>query len=506
METKHSILAKLKFKTLSEQLTDIEFDKLLSKYRRQIGRERMLNLIGFGSSDSQLSALEGEILYIMQQRKPKKKVNDPPTSNAPNTQNITFFPTTMMGEIASYLDPKAYARFAVTNRKIFVNCNSPNRLVALNLDSVEDFTFISLRSYRHLESLDFALVNVDDFDYRLISGCHRLQTLMINGAYKCPPEYLNRFITEIDGVLSGVNTLALYGFHEDDENPLSPILLAQLLTLFPALTHLKLFNIDFTEKVKSVLLADCCPSLNRLSLHRVRQQGTILSAYGAKISTLTLSPSVGDFTPPNQDYSKIRRLCLYAPSQNTMNGFLKTTKNLEEICFVPLKRKGKRDLQPMTDSEIKRMTKELIVNFKSMHFIHISTRGHFENICDSIQKGLFCTKNRGKKFMEIGLTVDCREITDFNDFMCSISRIIVAMAQSETEKWILSLEANQHRSFEMDQDSMEEAVSAFVNSYKTLDIKVLFAGEWKYVFGSNSCCYMNAHRDWWNDCWKIDFY
>ena len=148
-----------------------------------------------------------------------------------------------------------------------------------------------------------------------------------------------------------------------------------------------------------------------------------MNAYGAKISTLELSPSLDDFTPPNLDYSKLRRLCLYAPSKNAMNEFLKTSRNLEEMCFVPLKRKGRRrDAQPMTDSEIKRMTKGLIVNFMSMHFIHISTRGHFENICDSIQKGLFCTKNREREFMEIGLTVDCREITDFNDFMFTHAR------------------------------------------------------------------------------------
>ena len=501
MEKKKSILPKLKFKTLSEQLTDDEFDKLLLKFREQIGRGQMLELLCDGSSDSQLSDLGGEVSPIIQQRKTMNEETDPSTSVAPNTAAITTLPTTMISEISSYLDQKAYARFATTNRKMFVDCNSPNRLVALDLDPVHDFNSISLANYPHLTSLEFNSWNVGDFDHRLIHQCRRLRTLMIHGDDDDDVEQVWRFNDDIDGVFTGITTLAMCGF-----SSLPPELLVQLLTLFPVLTHLRLFNVKFTNYLDTALLVDFCPSLNRLSLNTVEQETVFLDAFGGRITTLALSQSSSDFTPPNLDYSKLRRLCLYAPSQSTMSVFLKTSKNLEEVCFVPLQRKESQEIQRMTDSEIKRMTKRLIVDFKSIKFMHVSTRGHFEHIADSIQQGLLCTSSRKKEFMEIGLTVDCREITDFEDFMCSISRIMIGLAQSKTEKWILSLHANRHRSFEMDQHSMKQVVSALIASYKNLNVELLFAGEWKYVFGNKGCCFLDAHHDWWNDCWQSDSY
>ena len=209
---------------------------------------------------------------------------------------------------------------------------------------------------------------------------------------------------------------------------------------------------------------------------------------------------------PKVGYSNLRWLCLYAASTETMDNLLETARNLEEICFVPLMGTGSTDNQRMLDCEVKWMTKRLFSDFKMTQFIHVSTRRNFENICDSIQKGLYCTQNRKRDFLEIGLTVDCREITDFNDFMCSVSQIMVGMAQSQTAKWILSLDANCHRSFEMDQESWERAVSVFMTSYKNLNVRLLLSGKWKLVFGSEGCCIMDTHRDWWNDCWKIDFY
>ena len=502
MEMNKSILPKLQFKTLTEQLADDEFDELLSKFRIQIGREEMLKLIVDGSCDSQLNALKGEILPIMQHRKPNNEDADSPTLTVSNNHAITTLPTAMIGEIASYLDQKSYARFSTINRKMFVNCNSPNRLVTLDLSGVVDFNFISLMNYRHLTSLDFHVADINDFDFRLISRCHRLQTLMIGGSDLCGTEKLLRFLTDIDGPLTGVTSLALYRFDEDNDGvPLPSELLPQLLALFPALTYLKLFSLEFTGHLDTALIAGCCPFLQRLHVCDVHEQLSFLNAYGQRITELGLCSYFEHFAPPNLDYSKVRRLYLNAPSQNTVNGFLKTSKNLEKICFVP----GPDGDQPTSDSEIKRMIKKFIVDLKSLRFFHVSTPRHFENICNSIYQGLFCTKTRDREFMEIGLTVDCREITDFDDFMCSISRIMVGLNQSATEKWILSLHANRHRSFEMVKESMEPAVSAFMTSFKTMNVEILLSGEWKYVFGSRGSSFMDAHRDWWNDFWKIDF-
>ena len=508
-----SILPAIKFKTLTHQLKDDEFDQLATKFRQRIGKEEMLRLMCDKSSYHHLSAMKAEILSMIQERIPTlgnesaDSDSSNPTDTASDAQSITNLPSTMIGEIASFLDQKSYARFSSTNRKLFVVCNSPNRLVDLRLDFVKDFSFISLGNYRHLTTLEFAMENIDDFDWRLISRCHSLRKLLINGAFSLSSDKLERFITFMDGQVGafiGVTTLGLYLFCENTKYDLHATfptaLLKRLLLLFPALTHLKLFNIDFTETVDTALLADCCPSLNRLSLNKVQCPTSFLKAFGTKITTLDLCPVFADFRTPNQDYSRLQRMCFHAMSQNEMNVFLKTSTNLKEISFIP------DAVRPMTELEPNRMIKRFIVCSKSIQFFHTSTRGHFENICNSIHQGLFCTSNRGREFMEIALTVDCREITDFNDFICSISQIIVGLTQSETKKWIFSLEANRHRSFLKDRDSWDLAISAFITSHKPLNVELLFVGEWDYVFGSKGCSILETHKHWWNDCRRMHFY
>lgn len=303
-----SILPALKFKTLTQQLTDDEFSRLLSKFRTRLGREGMLRLMCDTSCYPHLSAMEDEALSIMQQRKSKLETNDLPNTIAVDEQSdrftITALPSTIIGEIGSYLNQKAYAHFATTNRKMFVDCHSPNRLVVLDLDSVIDFRFISLQSYRHIVSLDFALWQIDQFEHGLTPRrFHRLQTLMIDGADSSGIEphdtfeKLQRFLAEIEGSFNGVTTLAVYSFCKNTKkkynSTMDSALFMQLLSRFPSLTHLKLLNMDFTGTLDTALLAKCCPSLNRLSLNRVKQQAAFLSAYGRKLETLALSPSRG---------------------------------------------------------------------------------------------------------------------------------------------------------------------------------------------------------------------
>ena len=63
-----SILPAVKFKILTEQLTDNEFDKMLSNFRGRVGREEMLKLICQRSYYTHLSAMDEDISSIIQQR------------------------------------------------------------------------------------------------------------------------------------------------------------------------------------------------------------------------------------------------------------------------------------------------------------------------------------------------------------------------------------------------------------------------------------------------------
>lgn len=114
-------------------------------------------------------------------------------------------------------------------------------------------------------------------------------------------------------------------------------------------------------------------------------------------------------------------------------------KTLREIAFMP------DVFQPpvpqRTDLEVKRFVKRFIVDQFALEHLYLSTRGHLEAICNAIHDGLFMTKKRNRKQLEIALDVDVRELTDTEEFLCNISRIISGLALSDIDKWILCVDA-----------------------------------------------------------------
>ena len=119
------LVSLIKFKCLSSQLTDREFDTFMSKFRTKVGREEILRLLCLplkqrwakeDNVDHELTPLSNIVSCIIRNRES--------TTNHCKQLNLTHLPSAMIGEIASYLSQQHYASFSTTNRKTYSPCTS----------------------------------------------------------------------------------------------------------------------------------------------------------------------------------------------------------------------------------------------------------------------------------------------------------------------------------------------------------------------------------------------
>ena len=401
------------------------------------------------------------------------------------------------GEIASYLCQKSYVRFLRTNRKLFVDCNSPNRLHKLDLNKMDDgFNISSVTNHRNIRQLNLRLQQVITWSFQVIgpisSYYHKLKTLCLSLDAETP--LLRTFLQQNKSGFGNITTLAITG---KTGTLIQWNAFVQLLSLFPNVNKLLLKNVRCKTSVIGIQLHNLSLNIKQLYLRGIRDEAIFLRSLHSTLTTLTWSPRSVQIVPA--EIANLERLCLLAPPQQIMEQFLEKAKGLKQICFVPnIKKKRK---QPMTDTQIERITTKLLTDYSSLEFIYLSTRGHLERMFSSLHEGLFQTRNVERNYLEIALHLDCSEIDDLTHFVSNIYKIALFLSGSQTQEWMLTLVRHKRYNWR----PMTKALDHFVNSYTDLDIKLLHHS-WSTLIIGNSECKALPHHHWWNDCHRTDFY
>lgn len=101
------------------------------------------------------------------------------------TKTMTDLPSCLVGEIASNLAPLDYIHFTQTNRKIFVDSNSPNRLRVLGLKQSNDYSEIRLHHFPQIKRFGFELSQITELHQingHIFSGNNQIRELDIDFA------------------------------------------------------------------------------------------------------------------------------------------------------------------------------------------------------------------------------------------------------------------------------------------------------------------------------------
>lgn len=208
----------------------------------------------------------------------------------------------------------------------------------------------------------------------------------------------------------------------------------------------------------------------------------------------------------NSDLSRmstLKRICLCALTSTVrIDAILNANKSLHQIAFIP--NVCNPPVPSFADEVVKDITKRYILEQKSLEFFYVSTRRHFEAICDGIHRGIFMTKKLARKQMEITLNVDIQEISSAEEFVCSISKIVQILGISEIEEWIVCVDAHYgSRGLEVfDLDPMKLVLEELARSID--NVSLIKGSIMSLVIGN--AAEMSRHVHWWHQPIHIPYY
>ena len=469
MSSLSTLVASIKFRILVKQLDDDEFDAFLSRLWRRNGKDAVLQLLRPNAENNSIP--QNELRQITSTIITER---DPPRRHPrPTAASILETPSQLIGVIASFLDLADYISFSSTNRKMFVDCNSPNRLTRLDLVQfpVIDPSFC-LKDYPKLR---FLRVNLHQMPSLNISRdpitlhCPDLECLWLHGddgefegeagAYS-----IDDFITDNTGRCRAIPTLMLERFL--NENALNSQQLIRLLTEFPALTYLKLGGMVCDNHGDVDQFKSLCPRINNLSMMYVfgPTYAALLAALSPKLQTLSLDTCFRSSLqlPSNCDWSKLKALCLSAPTQNTMDAILDRAQNLNEMSFDPIRRVLDRQV-----IEIENAMERLIVDHSTVETFCIWTQGHLERICNSIHRGLSQIQKFEKEYLKMILVIDSTELTEIKGFPYLLSKILLTLSEADIMHWTVTLAPTKGRHFD---PRTIEGIRSFIDSNDGIDV------------------------------------
>ena len=472
MSSLSTLVDSIKFRILVKQLDDDEFDTFLSRLWRRNGKDAVLQLLrpnALNNNIPQKELIQVTSIIITERGPPRRHMQ-------PKTANIVETPSQLIGEIASFLDYSDYISFSSTNRKMFVDCNSPNRLTKLDLVQfpVIDPSFC-LKDHPKLRFLRVNLHQMPSLNIgrdAITRHCPVLQCLWLHGddgefKREAVSYSISDFITDNTGKCRAIPTLMLERFLND--NALNSQQIIRLLTEFPALTYLKLGgmvcdNHEDVDQFKSL-----CPNINNLSMMYVfgRSYAALLAALSPKLNTLSLDTCFQSSLqlPSNCDWPKLKELCLSAPTQNTMNAILDKAHNLREISFDPIRRVLDRQV-----IDIGNAMERMIVDHSTVEAFCIWTQGHLERICTAIHRGLSQIQKHEKQYLEMILIIDSTELTEIKGFPCLLSKILLTLSESDLMDWAVTLAPTKGRNFD---PTTIEGIRSFIDSHDGFDVDLM---------------------------------
>lgn len=513
MASRTAVISVLKFKNLNAQLTDKEFDSFISDLRRDVGREKIVSLLctqflkdlhNPGESGNEVDDEGSHPLKAMMRITSDIIRNRDSKSILCTKPMITNMPSSLIGNIASFLKQKKYIDFSMVNRKMFVDCNTPNTLQKLNLKKITDYRSISLQNYHQIKWLKFNLKQISEFknvNEQRFGACKRVRTLII----KAEDSRISDLVTLINDsspCFSTLTSVSLIGLSLDSDR------LIRVLSKFAELKHLKLINVRIDGQLSPDSLSLVCTKIKELTyisgnvrthVHRV------LDSWKSRLDTLTLPD--WNALPNTPDLSLVKRLCICAMAMQRIHALLKSAKSLQGISWIPnTNTPPNPSLTTFTTQQIEDIIKNCIVDQEALEYVYVSTRGYFQAICSGIQCGLYLTKKRKRKQLEIALKVDVREISNADEFMCNISRIIQVLGISDIDQWILCVDANcdhaeQRQSLHW--NTMKMVVKDLVDSLN-FSTRILRGTERGFVIGTG----LNVvrHAMWWQRGQPFTYY
>ena len=425
-----TLLAKaIQFRSLLDQLSKSEFLRLMGtifdEHRTGLFGSALFNHFVQSANHHNvhdLDYLNSTISTIIRSRKSK------PKKIATDNANLDKMPKAIIGHIASWLQQSDYSHFEQANRSIFIGCNAPNMLKALDLRLCVDYSSINLSKFH---SLRYLKIDIDKFDqFPLATNgtftLNQLQALALDNKKRddCDIEpFLNQHCIQMDQIkkvrFCNFGSFANRGGFNDQK-------FEKLLTAFPNATILGLTHIHVVNSNIDVgKLKASYPQLTELCVHggSRAKANEIVNAFGNGLQFLYHS----HFPAPETDFSnvnfaKLQEVSLGFPTVKIIGDILSTGTNIKKfsIAAVPSQSGSTSPSAQELGSVIPQIFK-----LESLQCLQIEVNEQImKSVLEGIEIGLFESKDTMRRQLKIRIKSRAMSATQVKTIMFNIQRVI----------------------------------------------------------------------------------
>ena len=469
------LLQTLKFKKLSLDLTNDEFDEFLSTLHRLKGREFLLRLL--------CQQQEQSIIVDMQQITSRIiKKRDKHTEESIH-RALDTLPKSIIGEIGSNLTERDYAAFSRTNRAIYIGCNDPNRLRrACWISRSAEF---NLTQYPHIEMLKIELF---DSSCRLPRSdrpiCRHMKSLSLqhfdeNEDWK--------FIVQQTMNLSQLRHVSLHVCTFTSSE-----VLRSFFCKFNMIERLDLWNVSLAPR--TAVNAGCfeLQNLKSLRIANYPLAVSILRHCGANLEHLDLCWSDtrhDDLTAIK--FTKLQKLRIFhSLSSEIKNHIIQSAPNLTSICCIVGKQSNSMD----------EFISKILKTKKMLNHLHVTVAIREDpktiaSICQAIEYGLQSTRKVRRKKMMIGL--QSTNNVDINSMVVHISSILIRLQLCYIDDFALFYQVlSPSFSNCLDVELLEQEMKDLVEGLGNVE---LIRSEGCVFIIRSTGSRVNSYKMWWNE-------
>eukprot|EP01083_Nonionella_stella_P090396 252552_1 len=384
----------IEFQHLISQLTDLERIQFLSTLIHSHVDTVLSSLFQHLVNPNQINKVNEfnqSISAIIQSRKEK------PKPLCMRNIKLQQFPRAIIGYTASFLNQYDYVDFSLSNRSVYLGCNSPNTLQTLSLDKPKDFSSLNVTSLPSITYLSVDLTTAIEsqhmfrFDVPKFSQVTRLR-LAANKSCGWVQKFFNLNLVSCDNV----TTLDCWLFGSRNDQMTRNEWLS-LLKRFHNLTHLKMNRVHVANDITAQDIADLCPKIVGLALNQMRND--LIQTFAKQLKYLAcMQYQRNRLDLDDLAFGALEELLLFWPGKRVFDHVLKSALNLKKIMIV-----YRGDWMSKEENHIA----SLIIKLTSLNLLRIAVKpSEFSSVLENIERGLFeiQTKKQHKRQMKIHIS------------------------------------------------------------------------------------------------------
>ena len=390
----------IQFRAFVDSMNETEALRLIASIMKQCGKDAILKpfcnqlLQDIHRNTDQLNVALNASNNIIISKEKSEQISSKVT--------IESLSSTLIGEIASYLEQNSHISLSQANRIIYIGCNNTNTLRKLDLESIKNYSCIKLAQYPRLKCLRVKLSKFKEFKFpNNVKILQNLTKLEFDG---------DEFVgdvgeRDIDPLLhqksidfTKISYLQLRDVGApENKYPLDKFKI--LMSLFPNITMLSLrdTHLDITsgDEINVKQLFPKLTGFDNWSHSNDILTNQIIREFGPELQSFHVKYDNNIVIPSNVKFSKLEELYLCTPTSiDVMNDLLDRTTSLKRLKLQ------NNEHIIANPQDWNKLMRSIFMTQNSLNYFMIVERSafhFFDAIGDGLEYGLYGISDKNRR-------------------------------------------------------------------------------------------------------------